>query len=66
MNGTIKTVKADSGYGFIKAGDGKEYFFHMSALSSKEEFQQLREGQRVSFELGESPKGPRAEHVTAV
>jgi CspA family cold shock protein len=61
-NGTIKRLVSDKGFGFIAAGDGMEYFFHQSALSGVS-FDQLREGQSVTFEKGQGPKGPRAENV---
>jgi cold shock protein len=59
--GTIKR-KTDKGFGFIASGDGKEYFFHQSSCSGAS-FDDLREGQRVSFTVGQGPKGPRAENV---
>ena len=59
--GTIKR-KTDKGFGFIAAADGTEYFFHQSACIATS-FDQLREGQRVSFTVGQGPKGPRAENV---
>ena len=59
--GTIKRL-TDRGFGFIDAGEGKEIFFHMSAVEGTS-FDQLREGQKVEFVSGEGPKGPRAENV---
>ena len=53
----------------IKASDsswtisGQEYFFHQSACVS---FASLREGQAVTFQTGQGPKGPRAENVREV
>lgn len=64
MTGTIKKL-TDKGFGFIRADNGTEYFFHHSGLA-KGRFDQLVEGQAVTFELGNSPKGPRAEKVTPV
>jgi len=61
MNGTIKRM-TDKGFGFIAAADGTEYFFHQSACVSTR-FDNLREGQAVSFTVGQGPKGPRAENV---
>jgi CspA family cold shock protein len=61
MNGTIKRL-ADKGFGFIATSDGNEYFFHQSACSGVR-FDELREGQQVTFEQGQGPKGPRAENV---
>jgi CspA family cold shock protein len=62
MNGTIKRLVRDKGFGFIAADRGAEYFFHRSACTGAG-FDQLQEGQSVSFDVGEGPKGPRAENV---
>ena len=59
--GTIKRL-TDKGFGFIDKGDGKDLFFHMSSLEGVT-YDDLREGQRVTFTEGEGPKGPRAENV---
>ena len=48
VNGTIKRL-TDKGFGFIAASDGTEYFFHQSACSGVR-FDELREGQAVTFE----------------
>ena len=61
MTGTIKRL-TDKGFGFIAAGDGSEYFFHQSACQGIR-FDDLREGQTVTFTAGQGPKGPRAENV---
>jgi CspA family cold shock protein len=62
MNGTIKTLRADKGFGFI-AGDGaQEYFFHHTAVVGAQ-MEDLREGESVQFDVGQGPKGPRAENV---
>ena len=58
MNGTIKRLVSDKGFGFIAASDGNEYFFHQSACSQTP-FDELREGQAVTFDKGQGPKGPR-------
>ena len=60
-SGTIKRI-TDKGFGFIAANDGTEYFFHQSACQGTR-FDDLREGQHVSFTVGQGPKGPRAENV---
>lgn len=63
LTGTIKTLRADKGFGFIKSDGGKEIFFHQSAIFG-EGINDLREGDSVTFDLGpEGPKGPRAENV---
>jgi len=61
MTGTIKRL-TDKGFGFIATSDGTEYFFHQSAVAGVR-FDDLREGQKVSFTAGQGPKGPRAENV---
>ena len=59
--GTIKRL-TDKGFGFIETGSGKDLFFHMSAVEGVR-FEDLKQGQRVSFQEGQGPKGPRAENV---
>jgi len=59
--GTIKRL-TDKGFGFIDKGDGKDLFFHMSSLEGVT-FDDLREGQKVSFTESQGDKGPRAENV---
>jgi CspA family cold shock protein len=61
-NGTIKRM-TDKGFGFIATEEGAEYFFHQSACAGTS-FDELREGQTVSFTAGQGPKGPRAENVS--
>jgi CspA family cold shock protein len=61
-DGTIKRI-TDKGFGFIATPEGTEYFFHQSACTGMP-FDDLREGQTVSFTVGQGPKGPRAENVT--
>jgi cold shock protein len=62
MTGTIQTIRAEKGFGFIKDATGKEYFFHRSAVSG-EGLENLKEGDSVEFDVGTGPKGPRAENV---
>jgi CspA family cold shock protein len=63
MNGTSKRLMSDKGFGFVAGEDGSEYFFHQSACAGTP-FDDLREGQTVSFTVGQGPKGPRAENVS--
>jgi len=63
--GTIKRLVSDKGFGFIVTSDNAEYFFHSSACAS-DPFDSLREGQNVTFDVGQGPKGPRAENVRVV
>jgi CspA family cold shock protein len=63
--GTIKKIVADRGFGFIAADDSKEYFFHRGALDTSLDFDRLTGGEKVAFEIEQSPKGPRAAQVHA-
>jgi CspA family cold shock protein len=61
--GTIKKVVSDRGFGFIAADDGKEYFFHRDGLESSVSFDGLTGGEKVTFDIEASQKGPRAQRV---
>ena len=61
--GTVKKVVAERGFGFIAADDAKEYFFHRSAVDPTLDYDRLQGGEKVEFEITQSPKGPRAERV---
>ncbi|OGN82438.1 MAG: hypothetical protein A2X23_02150 [Chloroflexi bacterium GWC2_73_18] len=61
--GTVKKVISDRGFGFITAEDGKEYFFHRGGLEASLDFDRLVGGERVTFDVEASPKGPRAVRV---
>jgi CspA family cold shock protein len=58
--GKIKKL-TEKGFGFIETDQG-DLFFHMSSLRDIR-YEQLQVGQRVEFESGQGPKGPRAEWV---
>ncbi len=60
--GTIKRL-TDKGFGFIDVGSEKDLFFHSSSLEGVS-YDELQEGQRVSFTEGRGPKGPCAENVS--
>jgi cold shock protein len=62
--GTIKKLM-DKGFGFINTGKAKDLFFHSKNVEGVT-FEQLHEGQRVSFTEAQGPKGPQAENVKAV
>ncbi|MFZ2682092.1 MAG: cold shock domain-containing protein [Patescibacteria group bacterium] len=66
MTGTIKRL-TDKGFGFITPDEAgaKDVFFHTSALVDVM-FDDLREGDKVSFETEESDKGPRAVNVQRI
>lgn len=60
--GTIKRL-TDKGFGFINTGGSKDLFFHSSSVQSVG-FDDLYEGQKVTFTEGQGQKGPCAENVT--
>ena len=60
--GTVKWFNDSKGYGFITTDEGKDVFVHFSAIVG-EGFKTLAEGQRVSFDIKQGPKGPAAENV---
>jgi len=57
--GTVGRLMKDRGYGFITTEDGKDIFFHRTALQDIK-FYSLREGKSLEFENEEGPKAPRA------
>ncbi len=59
--GTIKRL-TDKGFGFIDVGRDKDLFFHSSNVVGTN-FDDLREGQNVTFDEAQGPKGPCAENV---
>ncbi len=62
MEGTIKRLNPKM-FGFITEGTGKnDVFFHKNDLSGVE-FEDLNEGDKVTFEIGQSPKGPKAVNI---
>ncbi|MEK7079959.1 MAG: cold shock domain-containing protein [Patescibacteria group bacterium] len=65
QQGTIARV-TDKGFGFIKVeGMEKDVFFHSKEVVGAS-FDDLREGDKVSFEISESPKGPNATQVSKI
>lgn len=63
QEGTIARL-TDKGFGFIsREGQEKDLFFHMNELTNVK-FDELREGDKVTFEVAESPKGPNAIKVS--
>ena len=63
-NGTIKRLVRDRGFGFIRDDGGQEWFFHRTSVTAGD-FDQLNEGQRVTFDEEPSQKGPRAGNIRA-
>jgi len=62
MQGTIKRVVRDRGFGLIRSSDGQEVFFHRNGLQEMD-FDALKEGETVEFEVERGEKGPRATNV---
>jgi CspA family cold shock protein len=61
--GVVKWFSAEKGYGFITPSDGgRDLFVHYSEIQGSG-YRNLEEGQRVSFESAEGPKGPQATNV---
>jgi CspA family cold shock protein len=64
-SGKIKRLMRDRGFGFISAMDGREVFFHRSELQDAE-FEDLKEGDNLEFEVTQGKKGPQAVNVKRV
>ena len=62
QQGTVKLFNAKKGYGFISDEYGKDVFVHFSALNM-DGFKELKDGERVEFEVVEGEKGPQAANV---
>ena len=62
--GTIKRL-TDRGFGFIDNGSGTDMFFHSSSVEGMR-FEELNVGQRVSYSVGQGPKGPCAKNVRMI
>jgi CspA family cold shock protein len=64
--GTVKWFNADKGFGFIEQdGGGEDVFVHYSAIASQG-YRELRDGQKVEFEITQGQKGPQAANVRAM
>ena len=63
--GKVKWFNNSKGYGFIQQEDGTDIFVHFSAIQG-DGYKTLDEGQSVSFEVTQGPKGPQAANVTKV
>jgi CspA family cold shock protein len=66
LTGTVKWFNNTKGYGFIVQDNGeKDVFVHHTAIQA-EGYRSLQEGQRVSYDVEESPKGPAAVNVRVI
>jgi CspA family cold shock protein len=63
--GIVKWFNDKKGFGFIEQEDGPDLFVHHSAINATG-FKSLKEGDRVTFEIQQGPKGPAAANVTVV
>lgn len=60
--GIVKFFDNKKGYGFINS-ENKDYFVHFSSIISDEDYKKLSEGDEVSFEIIDQPRGPSAINV---
>ena len=60
--GRIKKIIPDRGFGFVRADDGNEIFFHRTEVTEID-FDSIEEGDTVTFDIVDSPKGPRARNM---
>ena len=65
MKGPVKMFNKEKGFGFIRAEDGQDYFFHYSALIM-DNYKTAEKGEAVEFEIQESDRGLRATNVKKV
>jgi CspA family cold shock protein len=65
IEGTVKWFNESKGFGFLSQEGGPDVFVHHSEIRA-DGYRTLDEGQKVQFEVVESPKGPRAANVTPV
>ncbi len=65
IEGTVKWFNESKGFGFLSQEGGPDVFVHHSEIRA-EGYRSLDEGQKVQFEVVDSPKGPRAANVTPV
>ena len=64
-SGVVKWFNEKKGFGFIEQDDGPDVFVHHTGISGSG-FKSLREGDRVTFDIQQGPKGPSAVNVTVV
>lgn len=62
MNGKVKWFNEKKGYGFVTAEDGTEVFVHYTDIKS-DGFKTLAEGESITFDVEQGPKGPKAVNI---
>jgi CspA family cold shock protein len=63
--GVVKWFNANKGYGFIKREEGQDLFVHFSSINMQG-YKSLTEGDKVSFEVEDTDRGPQAKNVSKV
>jgi len=63
--GTVKWFNSEKGFGFITQDGGADVFVHFSAITG-DGYKELKENQRVEFDVTDGPKGPQAASVVAI
>jgi cold shock protein len=64
QQGTVKWFNSEKGFGFIEVEGGEDVFVHFTAIQG-DGYKSLDEGQRVTFDIVQGPKGPQAANVVA-
>ena len=64
--GIVKFFDNKKGYGFIKSFEGNDYFVHYTSIISDEEYKKLNEGDKVTFDTEDAPRGPSATNVKKI
>ncbi len=64
--GTVKWFDVKKGFGFIEMEDGNDIFVHHSGIKSDDDFKKLKDGDKVTFDIGSNDKGDIAENVVVV
>jgi CspA family cold shock protein len=63
--GIVKWFNDSKGFGFIEQENGPDVFVHHSGINASG-FKSLKEGEKVTFDVKQGPKGPSAENVTVI
>ena len=63
--GTVKWFNSEKGFGFITQDGGPDVFVHFSAIQT-DGYRELKENQRVEFDVKTGDKGPQAENVSPI